>query len=260
MDWAIFWLPLVAGILLGGLAVGSWYGGDKTVAVWVGFVGAVCLLLTAALQVQQYVWRVANQPQLSLLPSDQRAYLRWDPPASYQMQINDVPNPDYGAWKVPTLLIRNTGAVAQDAKIKWGVTPHEVQALVDSSHRFNDHTVRVEPNRLTFGPKTGSGTPFIHPLQWSVSLPIPFITRETAVYIPIDVWEHAALFFIATLSDEPHSKSKPFFFDAQVSWNIPEGGPPKRFRVKAIAENAKVSGISSPKFLATIEIEVAETE
>jgi hypothetical protein len=62
------------------------------------------------------------------------------------------------------------------------------------------------------------------------------------------------------LPDEPQSKSAPFFFDAQISWNIPEGGQPKRFRVKAIAENAKLPNLSTPKFLAKINIEVAETE
>ena len=60
MEFAIFWLPLIAGLLLGGLAVGAWYGGDKTLAIWVGFVGAVCLVLLVALQIQQEVWRTAN--------------------------------------------------------------------------------------------------------------------------------------------------------------------------------------------------------
>jgi hypothetical protein len=118
MNWAIFWLPLIAGFLLGGVAVGGWYGGDKTFAVWIGFVGTICFLLTAALQIQQYVWRVADQPKLSLLPTGQDWYLKWDPPTSYQMQTNDIPNPKYGAWKVPTLTVSNSASVAQDATIK----------------------------------------------------------------------------------------------------------------------------------------------
>jgi hypothetical protein len=263
MNWAIFWLPLIAGILLGGLAVGNWYGGDKTLAVWVGFVGAVLFLLTAALKGQQYVWRVADQPKLSILPSGQRSYLRWDPPASYQMQINDVPNPDYGAWKVPALLkilVRNSGAVAQDATIKWGVTPYEMQALIESSPRLKDNIILAESNRITLGSKTTPSTPWMHSLEWSVSVPLPFITRETTAFIPAAVWDHAALFFIATLSDEPHARSAPFVFDAQINWNIPEGGQPKRFRVKVIAENAKLPNVPTPKFLANIEIEVAELE
>ena len=64
MEFAIFWVPLVASILLGGVAIAAWYGGDRTLAIWVGFVGAICFLLTMALQVQQHVWRTANQPKL----------------------------------------------------------------------------------------------------------------------------------------------------------------------------------------------------
>jgi hypothetical protein len=56
-------------------------------------------------------------------------------------------------------------------------------------------------------------------------VPLPFIARENNVFIP-HVWENAALFFIATLPNEPGARSPPFFFDAQVSWNIPEGGQP----------------------------------
>jgi hypothetical protein len=102
--------------------------------------------------------------------------------------------------------------------------------------------------------------PFIHSLQWSATVSLPFITRETDVFIPLDVWENAALFFIATLSDDPPARSEPFFFDAQVSWNIPEGGQPKYFRVRAIAVNAKPPGVTTPEFLAKIEIAVVEND
>jgi hypothetical protein len=258
MALAIFWLPLIAGVLLGGLAAAAWYGGDKTLAIWMGFIGTLCFALTAALQAQQYVWVVANQPQISLVPTEERSFLRWDPPTSYQMQSNDIPNPEYGSWKAPVLRIRNAGVVAQDATIKWAVTPYEVQALVDSAPRLKGHKTKVEPNRITLGPETGSGSPFMHPLEWSTSLPIAFITRETSTFIPLTVWEHAALFFIATLADEPKARSAPFFFDAQISWNIPEGGQAKRFRVKVTAENAKLSGIPTPLFLANIYIEATE--
>jgi hypothetical protein len=82
MELAIFWLPLIAGLLLGGWSVAAWYGGDKTLAVWVGFIGVVCFLLTGALQLQQHVWRVASQPNISLLPPAGQYFLRWDPPKS----------------------------------------------------------------------------------------------------------------------------------------------------------------------------------
>jgi hypothetical protein len=109
MALAIFWLPLIAGLLLGGLAVAAWYGGDKTLAIWSAFIGVVFFLLTGTLQLQQYIWRVANQPNISLLPPTAQYFLRWDPPKSYQMQTHDTPTPEYGVWKVPILRIRNIG-------------------------------------------------------------------------------------------------------------------------------------------------------
>lgn len=261
MGWAIFWLPLIAGILLGGLAVGSWYGGDKTFAVWVGFLGLICLLLTGALQIQQHVWRVANQPRLSLIPADKPTYVKWDPPTSFQLQVNDIPNPSYGEWKVPRFLITNAGAVAQDATIKWGATPYDIRALVDSSPKLREYQLTIEPMRIILGPKPGAGAtgiPFRHEIQWSTSVSVPFITRETEVFLPLDVWQHAALFFVATLSDEPRARSDPFIFHAQIRWNVPEGGDPKQYRVTAIAENAKLPGATSPKLFATVTFSVTE--
>ena len=134
MAFAIFWLPLIAGLLLGGLSVGAWYGGNRTFAVWVAFIGAIFLLLTATLQAQQYVWTVANQPHLALMPSGELSFLRWDPPNSYQMQINNIPDPQYGAWTAPKLRIRNAGQFAQDATIRWGVTPYAREARAGSGN------------------------------------------------------------------------------------------------------------------------------
>jgi hypothetical protein len=57
MDYAIFWLPIVGGILLGGLAGNAWYGGNKILALWLGFAGLICFLLLGVLQLQQAIWR-----------------------------------------------------------------------------------------------------------------------------------------------------------------------------------------------------------
>src|SRR5262245_1089039 len=175
MELAIFWLPLIAGLLLGGLAVGAWYGGNKTLAIWVGFIGAACLLLIGALQAQQYVWRTTNQPNITVVAPTSHCFLRWDPPTSYQLQINNSPTPQYGAWTVQVLKVLNTGLYAQDGMVRWSMSPFEIRALVDSSG-FKAHRVTIEPDRITLGPQSGPGVPFQHPLQWSTTVPLPFIT------------------------------------------------------------------------------------
>jgi hypothetical protein len=133
-------------------------------------------------------------------------------------------------------------------------------ALIDSSPRLKAHQVTLDgKNKILLQPKTG-GRGWIHELEWSVSLPLPFITRETPTFIPLSVWNHAALFFLATLPDEPAARSKPFLFDAQIKWNLPEGGEPKQFRVSVVAINAKPAGVTTPELLANIEIAVSESE
>ena len=61
MDMALFWLPILGGILLGGIALGEWYSGSKVCAVWVGFAGINCFLLVLAIQIQAAV----RQPKSS---------------------------------------------------------------------------------------------------------------------------------------------------------------------------------------------------
>jgi uncharacterized membrane protein len=55
MDFANFWLPIVGGILLGGFSAAAFYGGHKIAGLWLGFVGVVCFLLLATLQIQQAI-------------------------------------------------------------------------------------------------------------------------------------------------------------------------------------------------------------
>lgn len=64
LDNAIFWLVIIGPILIG-LAAAIWYGygGDKTIALWVGFAGALLLMLAGAFQLQQAIWKSqASEP------------------------------------------------------------------------------------------------------------------------------------------------------------------------------------------------------
>jgi hypothetical protein len=132
------------------------------------------------------------------------------------MQTNNTTNPAYGAWMVPKLRIRNTGQFAQDATAKWGVTPYERDALVSSSLRLKNANVMLEPNKITLAPKLGSAAPWQHVVEWSTSLPFPFITRETETFIPLTIWENAAFFFTATMPEQSDASSEPFFSTSKL--------------------------------------------
>ena len=54
MDILNLWLPLIGGGLLCAIAIGAWFGDQRPIAIWFGFAGLVCLLLLAALQLQEH--------------------------------------------------------------------------------------------------------------------------------------------------------------------------------------------------------------
>ncbi|MBV8056838.1 MAG: hypothetical protein JO071_16545, partial [Deltaproteobacteria bacterium] len=70
MDIAIVWLLVVGPIAIGtGFTV--WYGaGNKTVALWVGFIEIAMLLVAGALQLQKSIWEATTSPlSISVRPS-----------------------------------------------------------------------------------------------------------------------------------------------------------------------------------------------
>jgi hypothetical protein len=69
MDAATFWLPIVGGILLGGIAGNAWYGGNRVLALWLGFAGVVCFLLVATLQIQRSLSSVKGPPPFVTISS-----------------------------------------------------------------------------------------------------------------------------------------------------------------------------------------------
>ncbi len=80
VDILLFWLPLIASILLGGVAASAWYGGDKSLGLWLAFAGVVLLLLTGAIQIQRSIRSDANDKTATSVPDNatvagQRAYV-----------------------------------------------------------------------------------------------------------------------------------------------------------------------------------------
>jgi hypothetical protein len=81
LEYAIFWLPIIGGILLGGISFNAWYSGSKLVALWTGFAGVICFLLLATVQWHQTILKSQAIPPS---PSEdeikrQRAYVVLDP-------------------------------------------------------------------------------------------------------------------------------------------------------------------------------------
>jgi hypothetical protein len=252
---AIFWLPLIAGIVLGGLAPSIWYGGDKLSALWIAFFGVVCLLLTGTFQLQQYISATILQPSLELTPSADRFVLKWDPSISNLLNIrgeNDTTPP--ANWRVPTFALRNLSTInAQDVTFRWSAKRYEAAQFVANAPQFQGKQLVVQDGNLTIAkPNTA---PAINPFEFSASTNLAFVTRSAEPFIPLQVWNTAALQLIGTTPAELNGKSEPYFFDLVVSWNIPEGGQPDRFRIKVVATNTKPAG-SNAEYVGAIEFSV----
>ena len=250
----VFWLPLIAGIILGGLSPSVWYGGDKLAALWMTFAGLVCLLLTGAFQVQAYIQSTILQPQFEVSPQ-QKSVRTWNPPTDNSLNIkaeNDQLPP--GGWKVPIFTIKNQTTVnAQDVRVKWSAAKYDPATVTANATILHGRQIDIANNIITL---SGGGIPHQNTFNFSATIDKPFITRSAETFIPLDVWNTAALFFLATLPDQAGARSEPYYFDLEISWSIPDNAKPARFRVKAIATNSKPAGTQTPALSATIEFAV----
>jgi hypothetical protein len=250
----IFWLPLIAGIILGGLSPSVWYGGDKLAALWMTFAGLVCLLLTGAFQMQAYIQSTVLQPQLEVSPQ-QKSVLTWNPPVNNSLNTKgETDQLPPGSWKAPIFTIKNLTPVnAHDVKVKWSAPKYDPATLTANAVIPHGRQIDIANNIIIL---SGGGMPHQHPFNFSATVDKPFITRSAETFIPLDVWNTAALFFLATLPDQAGARSEPYYFDLEISWSIPDNAKPARFRVKAIATNSKPAGVQTPVFSATIEFAV----
>lgn len=251
----IFWLPLLAGIILGGLSPSIWYGGDKIAALWMTFAGLVLLLLTGTFQVQAYIQSTILQPQFEISP-EQRSVLTWNPPVDNSLSIKgESDHLPPGHWKAPTFTIKNLTTVnAQDVKVKWSATKYDPATMTAHAAIFQGKQVTIANNTITLN---GGGIAFQNPFGFETTIDKPFITRSAETFIPLDVWNTAALFFVSTIPDQPGARSEPYYFDLEISWNIPDNAKPSRHRVKAVATRTNsVAGNGSPVFQVTVEFSV----
>ncbi len=236
-----------------------WYGGDKLTALWMTFFGVVSLLLTAAFQVQSYIQTTILQPQLEVIKPEQKSVLTWNPPADNSMNIkgeNDSLQP--GGWRVPIFTIKNKTPVnAQDVTVKWSATKYDPITLTFNKPIFQGRQITIANNLITLS--APGGVPFQNPFRFSTSIEKPFITRSAETFIPLDVWNTAALFFLTTLPTQAGERSEPYYFDLEISWNIPDNAKPALYRIKAVATNIKPPG-TGPEFQASIDFSVENAQ
>jgi len=138
---------------LGGIAGSAWYGGDKIPAIWIAFFGIVCLLLTAALQFQQYTYANLLQPEIEIQTPTRRSVLTWNPPASFFIESRAEDQPQRQAQSTSPIIVfeNKSSIIGQDASISWELPQFDVHALVQGSQRFRSCGVKIENDTITIG-------------------------------------------------------------------------------------------------------------
>jgi hypothetical protein len=137
--------------------------------------------------------------------------------------------------------------------VTWSAAKYDPSTMTANAPVFQGRQVAIANNLITL---SGGGMPHQNPFGFSAKLDKPFITRSAEIFIPIDVWNTAALFFLTTLPAQPGARSEPYYFDLEIAWSIPENAKPAHFRIKAVATNTKPAGVQNPVFSATVEFRV----
>lgn len=104
MELLNLWLPLIGGGVLLAIAISAWFADRRIVGIWFGFAGIVCLILLAALQLQEHEVDAKKQSAAHLQDEiAKRAYVGFELAAVFL----DSPKPgSMTAW----IRLRNTGA------------------------------------------------------------------------------------------------------------------------------------------------------
>lgn len=262
VELAIFWLPLVAGVLLGGIAGSAWYGGDKIPAIWIGFFGIICFLLTGTLQLQQFAYANLLQPEITLVPPSQRSIMTWNPPENFffNCRAEDQPAPAQSRTTSPIITFENQSSIiGQDATITWEIPRFDTQSLVQASERLRPYDVRMEGDSFAIGARPPITDPvglgLVLPIVFKQSVPpIAFLGKRVESWVPIELWQVALIYFAATLPEHIGEQSPPITFNVLVKWNIPEGNNVARFKVVARATNSNTPNVPTPKLTAYISL------
>jgi hypothetical protein len=104
MELALFWLPIIGGILLGSIAGNAWYGGNKSLGLWLAFAGLNCFLLLGVIQLQQAISKSQTQENSSTSDVDVKRFRAYVSPV--EADISDA------TGEIPptmTVVIKNIG-------------------------------------------------------------------------------------------------------------------------------------------------------
>lgn len=162
MDLLELWIPIIGGGLFFAWAIGAWYGGNKTLSIWLAFTAIVCFLLLGTLQLQNYIKGepIAESPEIiaqrilvTAQAKSQRAWLTVLPRLTHQIRKGS-----------PISIELVTENVGKEPAI--GVNHHSVSMMFDM------------PEQLDYAPEIWSPQ-FAEVIRQGCTLAVPANGRAT---------------------------------------------------------------------------------
>ena len=186
-----------------------------------------------------------TQPELTLLPPKDRYTFKWDPTTGMYFDIqNEAETRSLGQWANPDLILHNASKVAAaDVIVTWQAEIFGIKELAKIG-RLAKYDIRF-PDEYTMDLIGSPPVPnFRYNPNAHAEYKIPFVARNSDLYLPLGIYPILGLFIAGKMPDELGAKTEPFPLRIDVSWNVPDGGEPQRFVVKIRGINTKPSGIS----------------
>jgi hypothetical protein len=153
MDVLNLWLPLIGAGILGAIAVSAWFAGQRSVGIWFGFAGTICLLLLVALQAQDFVNRQDATP-VQVINAQNRAYVNVSTAELTRFQPGD--------WVQAVIRVKNFGQTPASNVRIWqyvDVKPYPYPKNIEFDPDNGKHPARPLP----------PGDDFAAPVIWDVA-------------------------------------------------------------------------------------------
>jgi hypothetical protein len=82
------------------------------------------------------------------------------------------------------------------------------------------------------------------------------LAKEAEIYLPIQLWPLAGLYFVNEMPDKVGATTPPYLFFVSVTWKVPEGNNKLDYRVKMTATNSKRTNVATPYIVSRLNFSV----
>jgi hypothetical protein len=220
--------------------------------------GAVWFLLQSSAQGQlgPSISQPVTQPNLALDAPTDTYVLRWDSASSLRLMFRK--EGDFGDnFQFPAFVLRKTNLVSvAGLTIKWRANISGFEKIIESSRVFSKYKLTFANDSVLIQDPQLKLPPWGYPFSTEQSYQIPFVNKDTSIFMPLKLYDLATLYLFAMLPSENGAKTDPLTFSVFIDWNIPDGGKPEEFKVTATATNTRPNSADKAAISAVVDFRV----